>query len=216
VRPDHDRIHRARAARRHVDLVDDFERRLTLAHRATSVSEIARTVSDLTEAAPSTALAPAAATPPVLASERPYDRVVAVFGGVERRGAWVLPRHLEVRAVLGGVLLDFRQAALLPGVTDVHVVAVMGGAQIIVPPGLSVDVSGTAVLGGFGHVERVPAAIDPDRPVLRVHGLAVLGGVAVETRLAGETETDAHRRRHGPRAIGGRNEPPLLTEKTRR
>jgi hypothetical protein len=116
---------------------------------------------------------------------------------------------------MGGIVLDFREARLLPGVTDVHVVAVLGGAQVIVPPGLAVEVSGTAVLGGFGHVERVPVQVDPDQPVLRVRGLAVLGGVAVETRLPGETETDAHRRRRGDRrALGGRGDPKVLPEKT--
>jgi hypothetical protein len=43
--------------------------------------------------------------------------------------------RLKVLALFGGVLLDFREARLLPGVTEVHVVAVMGGAQLIVPPG---------------------------------------------------------------------------------
>jgi hypothetical protein len=90
----------------------------------------------------------------------------------------------------------------------------MGGVQLIVPPSLSVEVSGTAVLGGFGHVERAPVQFDPDRPLLRVHGLAIMGGVAVETRLAGESEMEAHRRRNrdGP-ALAGRSEPKRLPEK---
>jgi hypothetical protein len=37
----------------------------------------------------------------------------------------------------------------------------------------------------------------------RIHGRATLGGVAVETRLAGESEMDAHRRRlYGQPAFG--------------
>ena len=128
---------------------------------------------------------------------------------------------------MGGIVLDFREALLLPGVTEIHVLALLGGAQIIVPPGLSVEVSGTAIMGGFGHVERIPEQLDPDRPVLRVHGLAIMGGVAVETRLPGESEAEAHRRRrrnrrerrdlggaNERRELGGANEPRRLPEKT--
>ncbi len=177
--------------------VEEFERRLTLAHRASSLPEIAALVSDLS--APATALVPLTAQALAVESAGPGVQdmavVTAVFGGVERHGAWTVPRHLEVRAVLGGILLDFREARFLPGVTEVQVSAVLGGIELVVPPWLSVEVSGTAILGGFGHVERVAAQADPDRPVLRVHGKAILGGVAVETRLLGESETDAHRRR---------------------
>jgi hypothetical protein len=176
--------------------VDEFERRLTLAHRANSPSEVAKTVADLVAPAPSTSLAPRP-EPNLVANEQ--DRAVAIFAGVERRGTWTLPRRLQAVAVFGGMILDFREALFPPGVTEVHVTAVMGGVQLIVPPSLSVEVSGTAIMGGFGHVERVPVQFDPDRPVLRVHGMAIMGGVGVETRLLGESEQEAHRRRRGER-----------------
>jgi hypothetical protein len=83
-----------------------------------------------------------------------------------------------------------------------HVVAVLGGAQIIVPPGLSVEVRGSAILGGFAQLDRTFGSLEPGRPLLRVHGRATLGGVAVEMRLAGESETEAHRRRRFGRGRG--------------
>jgi hypothetical protein len=197
--------------------VEEFERRLTLAHRASSLAEIAETVSDL--AAPSPAVAamvPAATAVAVLAGGRETDRVAAIFGGVERHGAWRVPSHMQASAVFGGMILDFREAVFSPGVTEVNVTAFMGGVQLIVPPGLSVEVSGTAVLGGFGHIERTAVQADPNRPVLRVHGLAIMGGVAVETRLPGESETDAHRRRSGDRrALATPGAPKRLAPKTR-
>ena len=197
--------------------VEEFERRVTLAHRASSLSQVEQTVLDLTVAAPSTALVPAPLQLPERANERERDNVLALFGGVERRGAWTLPRHLKASAVLGGIVLDFREALLSPGVTEVHVLALMGGVQIIVPPGLSVEVSGTAIMGGFGHVERIPGRLDPEVPVLRVHGMAIMGGVAVETRLPGESESDAHRRRRRDRRAVGPGAPPRrLPERTGR
>jgi Cell wall-active antibiotics response 4TMS YvqF/Domain of unknown function (DUF1707) len=225
--------------------VDEFERRLTVAHRADTVSDVEKTVIDLRAAAPSTALVPARTPPLALANERQTASLLAIFGGVERHGPWTLPRRLQAFAIMGGIVLDFREALLLPGVTEIHVLALLGGAQIIVPPGLSVEVSGTAIMGGFGHVERIPQQLDPERPVLRVHGLAIMGGVAVETRLPGESEAEAHRRRRRDRRerrelagaserqalagasdrreLAGANdgsalgdEPPRLPEKTRR
>jgi hypothetical protein len=175
--------------------VDEFERRLTLAHRSASVSEVAELVSDLTTVASSVAIVPAPARHVASASPIDHDSIAAILAGVERRGPWTLPHRLRAFAVFGGMVLDFREALLPPGVTEIHVVAVMGGAQLIVPPGLSVEVSGTAIMGGFAHVERTPAQPDPERTVLRVRGFAVMGGVAVETRLPGESEHDAHRRR---------------------
>jgi hypothetical protein len=195
--------------------IDEFERRLTLAHRASSVAEIAQTVSDLTAAAPTTALAVASPASIAPGSDGSTGNLMAIFGGVERSGRWRPPSRLQAFAIMGGMVLDFREASLLPGVTEIQVLAVMGGAQIIVPPGLSVEVSGTAIMGGFAHVDRVPETLDPDRPVLRVHGLAFMGGVAVETRLPGESEREAHRRRkHERRGLARRNEPKLLPRKT--
>jgi hypothetical protein len=199
--------------------MEEFERRLTVVHRANSVTDIAQTVSDMNDPAPATALAPAPRSP-MVAVEHDAQSVVAVFAGVERRGPWTLPRRLEVFAIMGGVVLDFRESVFLPGTTEIRVVAMMGGVQIIVPPSLSVEVSGTAIMGGFGHVERIPPQLDPDRPVLRVHGLAIMGGVAIETRLPGESDSKTRLRRRYERralaALAGRDELKRLPGKTGR
>jgi hypothetical protein len=187
--------------------VDEFERRLTLAHRAEDPAALEDTVRDLASGSTAEAIVtgPSRAMTPSFegtrelgrerAQERVQDRLLAIFGGVERHGAWTLPRHLRASAIMGGLVLDLREATLLPGVSEIHVNAIMGGAQIIVPPSLAVEVSGTAIMGGFAHVERTPQQRDPEQPVLRVRGIALMGGVAVETRLPGETEMEAHRRR---------------------
>ena len=178
------------------DVIDvhEFEARVTRAHAAATTAEVERTVADL----PGSEL-PGGWTPaPVPRAAAPageVERVTALLGGLERHGAWVLPRRVEVMALMGGVVLDFREAVFSAGVTEVHVNAVLGGVHIVVPPTLSVEIAGTAIMGGFDHVDRLPQAVDPTRPVLRVRGVAFMGGVFVETRLPGESERDAHRRR---------------------
>lgn len=177
--------------------LDEFERRLGIAHRSDVVAELEQLTADLGEEAPSQALVPAAPVALSPSRVREQQSLVAVMGGAVRKGHWTPPRRLRVVAVLGGAELDFREAALAPGVTEVYITAVMGGVNIIVPPQLAVEMEGVAVMGGFEHSERAPVTPDPERPVLHVRGFALWGGVQIETRLLGETEMDAHRRLHG-------------------
>lgn len=192
--------------------LEEFERRLTVVHRAGSIAEVEQALSDLNAAPSPVELVAVRAAPVVHANPPAAHTMAAILGGVERRGIWAPPRRLRAVAILGGIVLDLRDASLPAGVTEIDVTAVMGGVQLLVPPGLSVEVTGSAILGGFDHVERVPAQVAPDQPVLRVHGLAVLGGVSVETRLRGESEEDAHRRRRPSHTLGTSKEPMQLPE----
>ena len=44
------------------------------------------------------------------------------------------------------------------------------------------------------HEETLFLQADPDRPVLRITGMVIMGGVSVETRLPGESSRDARKR----------------------
>ena len=177
--------------------VDEFERRITLAHTSESPEEIDALLADMPTIAPST---PTAASPrgaPALvpsAQVQPEQTVLAVMGGVERRGSWNIPRRLRVVAMMGGAHLDLREARFPPGPVDIDVFALMGGVEIIVPPGLAIETHGSAIMGGFQEVNRAPAHPDADAPLVRVHGLVMMGGVDIRMRLPGETGRDAHRR----------------------
>lgn len=173
--------------------VAEFERRLDIAHRATALAELDALLADLRPAA-ATPPAPAPLrTSPALAADVPESQtLVALMGGVERRGHWTPARRTQLFALMGGAMLDFREARLGEGVTEVDIFACMGGVEIIVPPGLSVDVGGTAIMGGFSHA--APSPTSPGAPVLRVGGFVLMGGVEVKVRQPGETAKDAHRR----------------------
>ena len=96
--------------------------------------------------------------------------------------------------MMGGAHLDLREARFPPGPVDIDVFALMGGVEIIVPPGLAIETHGSAIMGGFQEVNRAPAHPDADAPLVRVHGLVMMGGVDIRMRLPGETGRDAHRR----------------------
>jgi hypothetical protein len=106
--------------------------------------------------------------------------VIALMGGAERTGSWLVPRELKVWAILGGAKIDLRDAKFGPGVTEIDVTALMGGVEIIVPRGVRVETIGAGVMGGFGSSAGDATALDPSQPVLRVTGLAIMGGVDVK------------------------------------
>jgi hypothetical protein len=182
--------------------MNEFDRRISLAHRAESVAELAELTKDFATDLPVTAPTSRPSTALVPVSQvRESQTLVAIMGGVSRSGTWSSAKRVRVWALMGGGVLDFREARLPPGVTTVSIFAVMGGVQIIVPPGLAVEMDGAALMGGFEHMERSPVQPDPDQPILRVTGFAIMGGVSVETRLPGETEGDAKRRRKKERKL---------------
>ena len=181
--------------------VEEFENRVDRAHQATTLKDLEVLVEDLeplertappiTDSQAMELHRPRAPVP----ADRPDRRwAVAVMGGVERKGSWRVPHKLKVVCVMGGAELDFREVALPPGETEVSITCVMGGAEVIVPPDLAVECDGFAVLGGFEHVDRAPPQHDPDTPLLRIKGMALMGGFTISTRLPGESARQARKR----------------------
>jgi hypothetical protein len=182
--------------------LEELERRIDVAERSHDGAELAALLADLqprTPTVPGPAPLPASYVPPGLPGTRAaHGAVIAIMGGAERRGAWRPAENNFVLCVMGGAELDFREVQLPAGVTEVFVLALMGGAEIVVPPGLAVDVSGLAIMGGFSHLTP-PTPPRPDAPLLKINGLALMGGVDVDVRLPGESAKDARRRRKDPR-----------------
>ena len=184
--------------------VEEFERRVDLAHKASTVDDLKGLLQDLPGAnlpAPAGSDAPLPAAPPrrefsVTSAAHVKERgfAIACLGGATRRGKWTPARTNFAVAIMGGVELDFREAVLGPGVTEVQVFAMWGGVEIIVPPGLHVESQGIGIMGGFDHYTDVDAG-DMDAPTLRITGAAVMGGVEIVQRYPGETPREARRRR---------------------
>lgn len=106
--------------------------------------------------------------------------ILAIMSGARRKGVWEPLERLRVLSLMGGVELDFREAEFLDGVTEVVVLAVMGGVAIVVPPGVDVESDGVGLMGEFTHLtHRSP---HPDSPVLRIRGFSLMGGVSVKVK----------------------------------
>ncbi|KOX13575.1 DUF1707 domain-containing protein [Nocardiopsis sp. NRRL B-16309] len=125
---------------------------------------------------------------PVYGSGRVVDAeptstvAVAVMGGADRSGGWVVPANFFAGAVMGGVELDLREARFTQRECTIWAGTVMGGIDITVPDDVQVRVHGLPVMGGFGSTGALPSVMDPQAPIVHVRGLAVMGGVDVKYR----------------------------------
>ena len=183
----------------------EFEHRLERAYNVTAVDQLRSLVADLPERS-AQSIAQQTALRPVLVplSEVPArGGIFAVMGGHERTGSWIVPRQLKVVVVMGGAEIDLREARFGAGVTEIEVFVLMGGVNIIVPPGVRVESLGAAFMGSFDLKAGDATAISPTNPIVRLSGLAIMGGVETETRYLGETSKEAKRRRRRTRSDRG-------------
>jgi hypothetical protein len=196
--------------------VDEFELRVGQAHEAKTREALVHLRSDIEGADGQVAANTALTKVDVEAQEalvraQPDSKwAIALLGGCERKGQWRVPKKLRVGTVMGGCELDFREALVAPGVSEVKVFACMGGVDIIVPPDLNVECEGIGILGAFESSESNGSA-DANRPTIRISGLAVMGGVEISTRLPGESARQAKKRRKQERkALKKSREPKQL------
>ena len=180
-----------------------LEERLDRAHGATSLDDLRSLVSDLPVVRADAAPAPGVRTyvsPSTGAHVSERQIIIGIMGGAEKKGVWSPAQQIYVVALMGGAELDFREARFGPGVTEVIVFAIMGGAEIIVPPGVHVDMNGLALMGGFSQSGSAPLPTDPNAPILRIGGFCMMGGVEVSIRYPGERARDARQREKLDRA----------------
>lgn len=178
------------------NLTDEaLEERLDRATQATTLQELRALVADLPAVVDPHHLSASAAAPVARSIHTKEQQIiVGIMGGAERKGAWSPAKNIYVVALMGGVGLDFRDARFGPGVTEVSIFAMMGGAEIIVPPGVHVEVDGIAIMGGFEDARYGDPPLDPNAPVLHIGGVAIMGGVEVTVRRSGESVREAKKR----------------------
>lgn len=163
---------------------DELDERLEATYAARTYADLVPITFDLPVAGahPLPAqVARAQASPVVPGPDR--ERHVAIMGGFERRGIWVVPQEMSIFAVMGGADLDLREAKFAAHEVVINVSCFMGGAQITVNPHTNVVMEGTGIMGGYsGPSDKVPAELDETSPTVRVRGVAIWGGVDVQRK----------------------------------
>ena len=159
----------------------------------------AKTYADLL---PITADLPAALQRP-LPAHRPAGHVVAgpaytssfaLMSETKRVGPWQVGPSHSAFALMGGVVIDLREAIFASREVVINASAVMGSVDVIVNPQTLVICDGTGIMGDFSESRsRTPLDPSPDSPVVRVKGLALMGSVNVKRKPVSGEKSFRHR-----------------------
>ncbi|MGN6790881.1 MAG: DUF1707 SHOCT-like domain-containing protein [Streptosporangiaceae bacterium] len=139
---------------------------------------VARTTTDLDSL---TADLPAATPTLLIASgsgRKPGRFAIALKSSISRAGRWTLPGRFLSVVYKGGGLLDLRVAQLTSEETTITALSYKSRTEILVPPGVRVDLGGTGV---SATGDAWPTALPPGAPVLRIRGVAYKGSIEVRT-----------------------------------
>ena len=152
--------------------IEELERRLEILNRMEDKTAMLALVEDL----------PAPEGDPVIDSPMEEDghgdSYFAFLGSQTRRGPWDVPRQLDVAAVLGSQLLDFREARFFRGTTVIKVFTFMGSVEMTFPPGVRVTSKGMPILGSIEN--KVQS--ETDGPLIHIEGFALLGNITARTK----------------------------------
>lgn len=162
--------------------LDEFSDRVGLVFEATTSTDLEAVTRDL-PAIPMPSAEPAVARSSSGERLRGVSRFTfACMGAGQRRGRWRLEGHHLVVAFLGGCQIDLRGAEIIGDEVTITVVAFMGGAQVIVPEGVAVEVSGASFMGGKSTKINHKVPRMPGTPLVRVQAYPMMGGVGIRSR----------------------------------
>ncbi len=151
---------------------EELDERLEVALTARTYRELAVLTADL----------PAAAGQAVrIAGAKPKDlmRIQRRGGGVRQVGSWVVPKRMELQVVGGSVRLDFTEAVITDPTVQIDAHVRGGRLLIITRPGILVDATEVAMVGGHVAVSPVRGVDAPVVLTVEVSGEIRGGNVRV-------------------------------------
>jgi hypothetical protein len=150
---------------------EEFDQRVRHALVARTTAELDSLTADLPAVAP--ALLVAAGT-----GRKPGRFAIALKSSISRAGRWTLPRKFTSIVYKGGGMLDLRAAQFTAEETTITALSYKSSTEILVPPGIRVELAGTGVSATGDAWPGEPPA---DGPVLRIRGVAYKGSIEVRT-----------------------------------
>ena len=167
------RLQQAFAERRLDD--DEFDERMRAALTARTSADLDRLTGDLPAAEPR----PAA---PAVPGATPGRWAMAYKNSIRRGGRWRVPERFTSVVYKGGGWLDLRAAELTAPVTTVVAVAYKSRIDILVPPGVRVEMDGFGVSKGWSAEEEAEIRLPHDAPTVHIRGIAYKGTIETRTK----------------------------------
>jgi hypothetical protein len=169
------RLQQAFAERRLDD--DEFDERMRAALTARTGADLEKLTADLPAPTP-------ASGAPTIPIASPGRRAVAYKSSVRRGGRWRVPERFTSVVYKGSGWLDLRAAELTAPVTTMRVVAYKSRIDILVPPGVRVEMDGFGVSKGWSPEEQQEIALPNDAPTVHIRGIAYKGTIETRTKPA--------------------------------
>jgi uncharacterized protein DUF1707 len=106
------------------------------------------------------------------------DKMIAIFGGVTRKGRWRVRKNTHAMALFGGMDLDLRDAIFEAPVVEISGFWCFGGLDIKVPEGIEIRDQTAGIFGGTDVRDIGDPA--PGAPTLVIKGVTLFGGVSIK------------------------------------
>jgi hypothetical protein len=162
---------------------DEFDQRMRAALTARVSTELDVLTADLPAASARPVPVAGAAVGP-----KPGRLAIAYKSSIRRGGRWRVPERFRCLIYKGSGRLDLRAAELPGPVTTMAVTAYKSHVDVLVPPGVRVELNGFGVSKGWSQEEDLEALLPADAPVVHVRGIAYKGTIEVSTRPPGGPE----------------------------
>jgi hypothetical protein len=156
---------------------DEFDQRMRAALTARLSSDLVPLTGDL----PATAGAarPVASTAP---GRGPGKFAIAYKSSIRRAGRWQVPERFRTVVYKGSGWIDLRAAELTATETTVLAIAYKSRIDVLVPPGVRVELEGFGVSKGWSAEEALEARLPGDAPVVHIRGVGYKGTIEVSTK----------------------------------
>jgi hypothetical protein len=165
---------------------DEFDRRMRQALTAVTRADLDKLAADLPAATATAAAAPGSDRAVKL--PEPGRFAVAYKSSIRRGGRWRVPGRFTPVVYKGAGWIDLRAAELTEPVTVVQAIAYKSRIDILVPPGVRVEMDGFGVSKGWSPDEEWESQLPHDAPVVHVRGFAYKGTIETRSRPAGSDE----------------------------
>jgi len=160
---------------------EEFDERMRAALTARTSADLAPLLHDLPAAPDRPAIAPAL-------GRGPGRFAVALKSSIRRGGRWRVPERFTSVVYKGNGWLDLRAAELTAHVTTMVAVAYKSRIDVLLPPGVRVEMEGFGVTKGWSADEEWESLLPQDAPVVHIRGLAYKGTIEVSTRPPGKPD----------------------------
>jgi hypothetical protein len=153
---------------------EEFDDRMRTALAARTHADLGRLLADLPASS-----APATRRPAVpVSGPEPGRYAIAYKNSLRHAGRWRVPGTFRAVVYKGSGLIDLRAAELTEQLTTIIAVAYKSDIEVIVPPGIRVEVSGV----GTTRDDDWDGALPADAPIVHVRAIAYKGRVETLTR----------------------------------